>query len=439
MADTQKNKEVILEFLKIMKYANGQLESPILYTKDKNGRVRIWQIIVASVAKIDANNVFDLHIGEWHTISGLEDGKKIVSDKKKLTKGKNIGQKNETTGLTQAILDARSEYNHRIKIGYVFKENLDKPVETPYPMAIHNVDKHNNWKKLHFPLWEQPKFDGTLYMVKLKTMEGFTRKLDQYAGQEHILDELRVLHKNFADWFLVGELWKKGFNLQDISGASRQLIKVREETKLEYWIFDCFNMKQDLGFEERQAELAKMFKVLKDAKYVKLTPTTKVESREEADKLYKKRIDEGLEGSVYRNVGAKYEWGSHGEIRVYDTMKRKPRLDAEYPVVDFKEGLRGKEVGQVIFVLAENADGVKKRTGKVLPLEERLRFNATPNWPQSVRKPVYANLKASPALWESIKGKEVIVEYSILSKNYLPQQPKVRNFREEGVLEKLIK
>ena len=52
------------------------------------------------------------------TESGLQGGQLIVTDTP-ITKGLNIGKKNETTAYQQAVKDATTELNKKVKKGYV--------------------------------------------------------------------------------------------------------------------------------------------------------------------------------------------------------------------------------------------------------------------------------------------------------------------------------
>jgi ATP-dependent DNA ligase len=136
--------------------------------------------------------------------------------------------------------------------------------------------------------------------------------------------------------------------------------------------------------------------VFSEPDMVKATYTVRIETHEvknkkEMEAHYEEFKQQGLEGGVVRNLDAPYEFEINKEIRSYYSLKLKPRYDAEWPVVDFVCG-NGKEEGVVIWVCAENEDGVKHRTGSVLPLEERLTFTVTPNQTYEERQHIYEKL-----------------------------------------------
>jgi ATP-dependent DNA ligase len=161
-------------------------------------------------------------------------------------------------------------------------------------------------------------------------------------------------------------------------------------------------------------------------------------------KLYNKWMAEKLpdgrsvyEGAVIRNLHGPYEFGIDKEKRSYQALKWKPRPDAEWPVIRFKDGV-GKEKGQVIWICAENEDGVKRRTGEVLPLEERKTFAVTPNMPIDVRKHIFKKISVDDFFEKNIKGQLYTISYSILSKDFLPQQPKGMRFRDQKINQLLL-
>ena len=68
---------------------------PVLYKKDKSGKVRLWSILAV------LNNIDNTY---WINIEyGQKDGK-ITYNEKEVREGKNIGKKNETSIEQQLIL-----------------------------------------------------------------------------------------------------------------------------------------------------------------------------------------------------------------------------------------------------------------------------------------------------------------------------------------------
>ena len=133
-------------------------------------------------------------------------------------------------------------------------------------------------------------------------------------------------------------------------------------------------------------------------------------------------MDDDYEGAIIRNSDSPYEVGVNKEKRSYQTLKLKPRFDAEFKVVDFKQGKKGKEKGAVIWICEAN--------GK--------EFSVTPNWPQEERYKWFKELqktdkKGKTRFEKTWKGKMATISYATLSNDQLPQQPKFLRFRDEDL------
>lgn len=485
-----KNHQNVLDFVKNATITNeGFLKLPTLWSLDKHGNYRYWIIFIGimdkneKIKKVDDEYINKKEIssgfsGVYWTQSGIENtSKPIISAKTYIDKGKNIGRKNYTTPFTQAILDAKSDYDYKIRKGNVLNKSDimsgeitmddlfekqhrgDKPWRV-FAMAVHDVNKNNNWKHVEYPCYLQPKLDGTMFIVvchpKLPLMklsdisvniDSYSRGRENYEGQEHILLELYQVLNKYPGLHITGELWKKGYGLQDISGASRRQLDSKIKTdaiKLDFNVFDCFYIDQEQTFEERNAILNDIMSDLDDYfakennpdkdRYVKLIPSYIVKNKDELDIKYKLFLEENMEGGIIRNIDSLYEVGIDKEKRSYKTLKIKPRPDAEWPVINFKDG-EGKEKGAIIWICAENDEGVKERTKKddIIPLENRKTFSVTPNMPYELRYKIYEKCVNDKNFFEKIKGQLITINYSILSKDLLPQQPKMIMFRDPKI------
>jgi hypothetical protein len=502
--DVPKNHQQVLEFAALGSVdKNGVLVMPTLYSMDKKGKYREWTIYIgALVAPDNSTDVDSLDkipitqeyidraplpedgVGAFWTMYGEEGGAFQTSAKTLVYVGKNceseIPKKNYTTPLTQAILEARSKYNLQLKKGYTFDKLSLKKAGDAYTfeelfhdksrgefpwrifaMAVHDYNKFR--KHINYPAMVQYKLDGNLFIVVSHPLlpnievivddegnttkmhiDGYSRKRETYEGQDHIYKELYPIIQSYPGLHFVGELWKEGYGLQDISGSSRRKTdsKARSERILnDFNIFDCFYLDSpDDSFENRQGILDDVFMgfdLSKNDKYITRIPTYLVDTEKDMLKKYREFIKVGYEGAVIRNTDAPYEYGINKEIRTYKSLKLKPRPDGEWPIVDFTDG-KGKEVGAITWICAENDTGVKARTGGLLPLEERKTFSVTPNQPTDLRKHIFSKLSNDPDLFkEKIYGKDAVISYSILSTLGLAQQPKMLRFRDSAIDEML--
>ncbi len=459
----------IISFAKTCQLKQGVLSSPTVYSmslvgKDKRPKYRIWQIFIAlsegniTAATVKAKSLDPKLKAKYWTVSGDIDGKQTKSGDTVISTGKNIGKANETTALTQAIYEARSMFNEKLrKGGSTDKSALRLPGTTSiedlindkkrgeYPwrvfgMALHDVNKADNWKRVTYPGYIQPKYDGTRYMVVAhpslpNQIDGFSRGRESYEGQEFILQELLPVLRDYPGLYLDGELWREGYGLQQVSGSSRRQTGA---DKLNYYIFDCFQLDQPLVFEERRKIIMDLEAACAGLEHIKFAPVTVYSSKDEALYHYGEFLNSGFEGGVLRNKDSRYEWDPNREKRSHTTLKLKPMDDDDWPVIGFTEGSSGKDVGALMWILETNqsiVDGLnKKRNLKahVLPNPDDNKFTSvTKGMTYEQRYAAYQYLKNNPDYFEKrLKNKLMRVQFSIISDYGKPQQPKVLGFRD---------
>ena len=240
---------------------------------------------------------------------------------------------------------------------------------------------------------------------------------------QHVTEILKEPLKDYPGVYIDGELWKKGFGLQDISGSSRQKVgKTGKQIELEFHVFDAFYLDKQMGFDERTELVNDIFRSINEAHPDQTTvvavPTKIVKTKEEAIKIYEGFIKNNLEGAMIRNADSPYEYGLVKEERTYKSLKLKPREDAEYKISGYKEGA-GKNKGLVIWI-CDGPNGKKQ-------------FSVSPNWTEEKRAEVFTALTKNPKLFEKIRGQEATIQYSTISKDGLPQQPKFLRFRDSSI------
>lgn len=351
-----------------------------------------------------------------------------------ITKGKNIGKKNETTIFIQAILEARSKYNKIIK-SKISKQDRFKPVLV-HPYKLKNLPR-NIKKHIRYPVAVQRKLDGgrvIIYLdVKLDKVIIYSRSGDDICCNEHIKEELYPLFKKiynkYPHIYLDGEIYKHGLSLQVISGLMRRSKERNKEStgmKLEFHIFDIFFPKGDkktksMAYIDRKKVLDDIFKISKKLnnklKYIKHVETFISNNKQEETKLYHTFLENGYEGSIVRNLDAPYEIGK----RSYQLRKRKPRFDSEYEIVGYKEGKQGKDKGAIIWIL--------KTSGNERKNIPSIEFTSTPvgmNYEE--RKKLFKNLNEN-IFNKKYKGKMMTVEYDDISDEGVPLRAKAKCVR----------
>lgn len=373
-----KNREEILHMITL----------PTLYKKASTGKIQEWTIGVEGSTII--------------TIHGQMDGKKQRTEDV-IKEGKNLGRSNETSPAEQALAEATSKWEGKIKKGYV--EDIarsragEKDIEGGYDCQLaHKFADHG--AKIKYPAYIQPKLNGHRCLATIKdgvcTLWSRTRK--PITSMPHIVKELKDVYNTGTheiDGELYNHLYKDGF--EHITSLIRQETPKPNCTDVEYHVYD---KRMEGGFGERIMQLGLDLNEDRfgpELEYIKLVDTVEVSDEEEMMMQFEDYLRLGYEGGMARNAKSLYE----GK-RSYGLQKIKEFQDAEWAITDIKEG-RGTDVGCGIFqcriatakhpapcVCKECAFAVKMRGPK-----ERLR-----------------DFLDDPSLW---KGKILVVKYQYMS------------------------
>ena len=358
--------------------------------------------------------------------------------------GKNIGKKNYTNCLTQAIKDANSLYNKQIK--------KSKPKEKTHPLPMRSVKREptggNKGKSA------QVEFDGKTEYIVQRKLDGircvigrdendrvfaYSRKGIELTGYDNIIEDIKLLIEPVkGPIYIDGEMYAHGKHLNDISGKARK----GDIEGLEFHVFDLF-FPQDIDtmqMAERQDLLSDLF----DQAYTKYGIPTGAADEEANTKLkylaqvhnyivlteedfnmhYKQFLSEGYEGAMIRRPTGAYKY-SLSDRQSPDLIKVKPIEDSEFHVVDFLEGKKGKDVGAIIWVCEANND--KKTQFHVVPKNmtypERKTLFEKASENTKVKNVVMTKFEAF------MKGKLMTVEYPGLTKYGVPAQAKALHFR----------
>lgn len=390
---------------------------PIYNTQ--NGKIREWSITIDLFDKNDqrvpiTGDPFKFPIREGYraafwTRSGYSGMKMTDSSATIVSVGKNIGKKNETNVLTQALSQCQSKYQAKMKSGYTEQPNAQDAASLPFPMAVKSWKDHKS--KLSYPLFIQPKLDGVRMLAAYQDgkIVLLTRRLHKIVGFEKIARDLLKMYEASGAKNLIidGELYSHGTDLQTISGLVRnESIDEHQKEALKYYVFDCFETQSSVGFETRIQVLENFVKSAK-SKMIVLNNTIHVENEVRADEYYKQFVVEGYEGVIYKSKGRPYEFDFNKEKRSSWYLKRKKQDDDEFEIIGFTQG-KGKDLGCIVFEL-------KTKTGKV--------FNCVPNGTYDYRKQLYAT--AVESFDTSFKGKLAKVVYDDLSKDGVPLRGRI--------------
>lgn len=474
------NHKQVLDFIEICSIIDNKISSPVLWSvtkKDKNGNFKylLWQIIIESDKNVLQKDVVEKNIRHdkvfYYTISGMENGKMTISSKTHITVGKNIGKNNETTILTQSLLNIRTQYNKKKREGRKEnKQNLitnditfddilkdttrgDKPWRI-IPMALKDVNnkkvKTSYWTSyIKYPTYVQPKYDGirmlSVYVHKNNIgLDIYSRGLENIENQDEIKKSLENL-KNHKGLYLDGELWGEGLSLQVISGIGRRIDKNNDNIKLKYYVYDCFMIdKPDMTFVERY----NLLKTVKLGNDITIVPSQICNTKDDIMDRYTQFLEDKYEGAVIRNADSKYEFGIQKELRSSTTLKLKPNNDEEYMLVDYKSGSKGKDTNAVIWILQITNETVKRdlqyNMNAQIPTNQSVKlFDAVSKNEMGIydnRYKIYKYLQNNPNYFkENMYGTQMTVEFSVISNAGKPQQPKVKGFRDLQLQKKIMK
>ena len=365
---------------------------PILY-RSKDGRVDIIKIWSCG----------DVWYSEW----GKLDGKMQRIERK--GEVKNDGKSNMLSPSEDALYQAYSHWRDmQEKKGYDV-DLIDVEEQFPLiPMTSADIRKRMklksgfDWEKRYYI---QRKLDGHRMTSginpKTKELEMVSRGRKEIHHISHIRDELEEFHKEYPRIYLDGELfphdeYRLDLSRQKISSIVRQKNEPhKEEYKISYCVFDCyFPDEPEMKYKKRLRFLSKVFKDSK-LKNIKLIETMKSDKTKEfVEKCMLQFVDEKYEGAMIKTRDGIYKPGK----RSNDSIKMKPYMEDEFPIVDFTEGTDHHK-GMIIFICITK-DGQK--------------FNSVPSWTHEKRTRAFKKGK-------KYMGKLAVISYFSLSDDGIPE------------------
>ncbi len=364
---------------------------PTLYKKTATGADQEWTIWVE-------DNVI---VTRWGQVGG-----QIQETRDTITTGKNIGRSNETTPHQQALAESLSQWEKKLKKGYVESiedaraGKVDSIIEGGIsPMLAEKFDEMEH--KLVYPLYVQPKLDGHRCVAILDekgkcTLWSRTRK--PITSMTHIQVALESLgmHSVIFDGELYNHDYKDRF--EDLTSFIRNTEFQTGADAVQYHIYD---LPSSWGFSKRWHFL---LQYVRSGHPLHTVATTLVHSRAELMAMMDQCLEAGYEGAMARNAE-----GLYVNKRSVDLQKVKVFHDAEFPVVGVEEG-RGKLKGHAIFV-CKTAAGVE--------------FRAKLKGSQAELKKYFSNP-------ELAIGRQLTVKYQgLTNKNQVPRFPVAMRFRED--------
>lgn len=171
----------------------------------------------------------------------------------------------------------------------------------------------------------------------------------------HIITHPKLVQffQDHPDTILDGELFTWGETLNKISGTCRSQATIAESEYINYYIYDVVEL--DKPFSERYKTLCNIQAELnvdwldpfnpktdwkQDELKIVMLPHIQITGWDKMKALHDQYVQAGWEGLVIRNANSKYKPGARNN----DWIKIKVYIDAEYPIVGWKEGLRDEDM-----------------------------------------------------------------------------------------------
>lgn len=319
---------------------------PTLYGEASTGKAKLWSVAVE--ARDGTGVIIVTH--------GYVDGKQQTNERV-VTTGKNIGKKNETTPVQQAVSEAHALWNKKKDAGYApaaggagtsacedAEDDSAVPSSTdgvPLPMLAQDYNKRG--KDIVFPCYAQRKLDG-VRCVAIAGKGLYSRNGKPMSA--HLTAIRAEVDSLPAGTILDGELYadKTHLSFQEIVGlAKKATLKKGDVEKLPRLYLCVYDVIMDGTNKDRKKWLDALF-ASRAFSHIKQLPTAVCNSADDAKYLHSTYVAEGYEGLILRNVKGLYKIGHRSK----DLQKYKEFLDEEFPIVGFKEG-DGLEKGCVIW------------------------------------------------------------------------------------------
>lgn len=335
------------------------MKLPTLYKKTSTGAIQQWAI---------ATN------GNLIVVAFGQVGGKLQNTTDTILKGKNIGRSNETTPEQQAQAEARSQWEGKVKKGYVqsiddaTSGKVDETVITGgiNPMLAHTYAKQGH--KITFPAHAQPKLDGhrCVAIVADGKVTLWSRSRKPILGVPHIINELEQL--DLPDGTILdGELYNHEYKdrFEELTSYIKRSEPKEGHEVVQYHVYDIVT---EGGFNERWSDPTFRKPIAEKDGFVRLVGTRVVADEEQVTEFFTRCLAEGYEGIMLRNSSSPYV-----NKRSYDLQKVKEFDDSEYKIVDVVPG-RGKLTEMGMFI-CETEDGSRfecKMTGELEGLKKYL-------------------------------------------------------------------
>jgi DNA ligase-1 len=218
------------------------------------------------------------------------------------------------------------------------------------PMLAHKLEEKRD--KVYFPGFVQPKLDGV--RCTYSNGEFRSRSTRLITSVPKLLTDIQ---EYYGDYELDGELFTPSLKFEDINSCISRTVNIVENMSINYWVYD---IPRKMGFRDRWQSFQSTLDRFPPIRFT-ACPTYQVRSYDELLVYFKKFIDQGFEGLIYRHPDCEYEF----DKRSFGLLKLKPWHSVEAKVIGFDKGkgrLEGS-LGAMICQTLTNNKTVKVGSG----------------------------------------------------------------------------
>lgn len=239
-----------------------------------------------------------------------------------------------SSSYESALKKAQTRWNTQVNRGYSTSTCKSCKI---LPMMAYEYDA----KRLKFPVYLQPKFDGYRCMASNKHLLSLRGRL--HSNLDHIQKDIRKL--NLPDSIhLDGELWSPSLSLYDIRSILGKKEMPERIKQIQFHVFDMYDAANpEMPFKERFSKLSRILRS-SPMKFIQKVDTKKIDSISTIKSEFNKFVKKGFEGLIIRNGNGQYKLAK----RSHDVMKMKLFFTAKFEIKGYKEG-SGDDKGTVIW------------------------------------------------------------------------------------------
>jgi ATP-dependent DNA ligase len=387
---------------------------PKLFGSDVKGKTKEWNIVVINNGD---HSVIEI---EYGYVSG-----KMTKGIKKITHGKNIGKRNQTTHFEQAVLEAQSKWKKKTEQEFSknISDGMNKGVRSSesesdsvsesvvvFPMLASDFQKFKN--KIKYPVYIQPKLDGyrMIFNSQNKSCNSRQGKPFDAIKRNSLYKELCCIKETII---LDGELYQHGGVFEHLGILRKKKLDESDYQKLEQIEYHVYDYVDKTKSYKDRLDFLKNFFTKNSFQHIRLVETHIVSSENEVKDQHLTFVKDNYEGSIIRTVSGKYRC----KARSQDLLKFKDFIDSEYKIVGFTHEQDTASNKDLVIWICINENGDK--------------FNVRPKGTREERNKLYQR-------GQEFIGQRIQVKYFELTDSGIPRFPTTKSESYETYIRNIV-